>query len=225
MIFLIISCTGNESDSANAVIETKMSGYVTQLLGMEGIEDVSVCDVDCTTTNGEGFYTLRSKHDFLGRQLVMTKDDMVPGLVPILAQHPSQTIPNISLVTPALIEAQMGMVDLEWEEGTGILVFSVSNGVFGDGINVPDITLSMRDDIGDGPFYTNSSGLPSTELTSTSVHGGGVWLNIPSGAHTLMPSNLPEGCAIVLGWGMIEAIEVPIQAGYITFMRLECISS
>ena len=159
------------------------------------------------------------------RLLEMSGDDLVSGLVPVVAQPPSQTVPNISLVTPALIQAQMNMVELDWEEGTGILVFSISNGIFGDGINVPDIRLSMDEAAGVGPFYTNSSGLPSTELTATSSHGGGVWLNLQPGRHTLLPSNLPAECTVLLGWGTVEAIEIPIQEGYVTFMRVECLSS
>ena len=225
MIFFIFACTENTSDSADETTRTEFSGYVTQLLGGEGMEDVSVCDSACSTTDDDGFYVVPSEHNSLERLLVMTGDDLVSGLVPVLAQPPAQTVPNISLVSPALIEAQMGMVDLEWEEGTGILVFSMSNGIFGDGINVPDIGLSINDDVGDGPFYTNSSGLPSTELTNTSGHGGGVWLNLPSGTYTFVPSNLPDGCTLLLGWGTASAIDIPIQAGHMTFMRVECVSS
>ena len=79
--------------------------------------------------------------------------------------------------------------------------------------------------VGDGPFYTNTSGLPSTELTKTSSHGGGVWLNLPSGTHTFVPSNLPEDCTLLLGWGTVEEIDIPIQSDHVTFMRVECIES
>lgn len=225
MIFFIFACIGNDDNGADETTRTEFSGYVTQLLGGEGMVDVSVCDSECTRTDGDGFYALRSEHRSPARLLVMTRNDLVPGLVPVLAQPTAQTVPNVSLITPALIEAQMGMVDLEWEEGTGILVFSISNGIFGDGTNVPDIGLSTNGDVGDGPFYTNSSGLPTTELSNTSSHGGGVWINLPSGTHTFVPSNLPDACTLLLGWGTESAIDIPIQASHVTFMRVECDSS
>ncbi|MEC7983855.1 MAG: hypothetical protein VX278_01745 [Myxococcota bacterium] len=225
MIFFTLACVSKELDSADVLIQTELSGYVTELLGGEGTEDVSVCSTECATTDGDGFYRLISESSDPQRSLVMSGEDLVSGLVPVLATPPSQTVPNVSLVSPVLIEAQMGMVDLTWTDGTGMLVFSISNGIFGDGVNVPDIVLSTDDDIGDGPFYTNTQGLPSTALTQTSAHGGGVWLNLPPGTHTFTPSNLPAGCTLLIGWGTVEAIEIPILSDHITFMRAECAES
>lgn len=222
MLFFILACFKPETDSIEHTVQSEFSGYVTQLIGGAGMEDISVCSSQCSTTDREGYYTLTSKEETSEHLLVMTGEDLVSGVVPVLAQSPEQTIPNVSLVSPVLIEAQMSMVDLTWEEGTGVLVFSISNGIFGDGINVPEVMVSMENMIGDGPFYTNAQGLPSMDLTETSIHGGGVWLNIPPGVYTFTPSNIPTDCTVLLGWGAADRIHVPIQAKHITFMRIEC---
>ena len=225
MLIFMLACAGKDSDSAEILVQTELSGYVTQLLGGDGMEGVSVCANTCVTTDEEGFYNLISEESSAERLLIMTGDELVSGMVPVLARPPSQDVPNVSLVSPALIEAQMAMVDLEWEEGHGILVFSFSNGIFGDGVNVSEAVLGMEEAVGDGPFYTSTQGLPATDLIKTSRHGGGVWLNLPPGNHRFVPANLPSGCTLLLGWGSVETIVLPIQADHITFMRVECIDS
>ena len=223
ILCFILACATKEQDVVSSTIESDVSGYITSLLGAGGVEDVTVCAADCTTTDESGFYILQAQNPSSDWSLHMTGDDLVSGIVPFVVSPPAQELPNISLVSPTLIDAQMNMVDLTWEENTGILAFSFSNGIFGDGINVPNISISMTEEQGSGPFYTNEQGLPSSAFVETTSHGGGVWVNIPAGTHTFETAGLPTGCTLLLGWGNVEQVHIPIVENHITFLRIECL--
>ena len=104
----------------------------------------------------------------------------------------------------------------------GQVAFSISNGINGDGVNVPNIETQLEPDSGSGPFYSNDSGLPDLELTQTSANGGGVYVNVEPGMYTLSYLNIPGNCTPMLGWGPVEAPSFQVFANRVTYVRIEC---
>ena len=201
-----------------------MAGQILQVVGGNGIEGVQVCQYpqgDCATSDADGQYQIAiEQEDKI--QLQYTHSDYTSGVVPLPTAEEGMTIPNVSLIAPDLLTAQMSAVGLSWSDDTGIAVFSVSNGIFGDGINVPGIQVAISPATGDGPFYTNSLGLPTEELTETSDNGGGVWINLPAQTYNFIHQGIPSTCITMLGWGSPYQLQIPVVGENVTYVRIEC---
>ena len=98
----------------------------------------------------------------------------------------------------------------------------VSNGINGDGINVPDVAIELDPTTGDGPFYSNALGIPVDDLSTTSDNGGGVVINLSEGVYQLTYDNLPSNCDLLIGWGSVENHQIPIVADRVSFARITC---
>mgnify|MGYP001291049338 CR=1 FL=1 len=87
-----------------------------------------------------------------------------------------------------------------WNDNTGIVAFSVSNGIFGDGINISGVQVTIDPTNGNGPFYTNSIGLPTDSLMETSENGGG-----QCGAVTIFTGPCKDLKACSVTWAHMSA--------------------
>ena len=203
----------------------RVSGPVTDLANSEPLVGARVCLKDsqlCTTTNDTGIFELDGVEAQSSGALTVDLDGYLPGLVPFVAEATDTELAIISLGGDIIMELQMAVLNIESEAGTGQVVFSVSNGIFGDRINVPAIQTTLIPGGGSGPYYLNSGGLPDLDLTETSSNGGGLFVNVPPGDHSLRHQNLPEGCTRILGWSNPESLEIPVEAERVTYARIEC---
>ena len=225
MIIILFACTLPEKDTSNDNASTiTVSGKVVELFGAAGIDGVEVCLAEmsfCTLTDSDGSYTVEATTQ-RNHILRLSSTDHVGGALAFTAQDLDMDLANVSLLSPALIEGQFSALDQQWELGTGVLAFSISNGINGDGINVPNVELQLTPQAGNGPFYSNALGIPVDNLSSTSENGGGVVINVPEGSYQVNYSGIPNTCELLLGWGSTEHHQVPILPDRVSFARISC---
>ena len=225
MIFLLFACIQSEKDTSNDNQPTvTVSGRVVELFGAVGIAGVEVCVSEtsvCTQTDTDGFYALEATTQG-NHILLLTSPDYVGGSLAFTTQDLDVALANVSLLSPTLTEGQFSALEQEWEPGTGVLAFSVSNGINGDGVNVPDVEVQLTPQAGDGPFYSNALGIPVDNLSATSDNGGGVVVNLPEDTYQVNYNGLPDSCELLLGWGSVESHQVPIVSDRVSFARISC---
>lgn len=225
MIFLLICCTLSEKDTSTHQESTIfVSGRVVELFGAVGMEDIDVCLVDtslCTKTDAEGFYTVEAATQS-NHILHLSSSEHVGGALAFTTQDADLELANVSLLTPALTEGQFTALDQQWESDTGVLAFSISNGINGDGINVPNVEIQLTPQAGNGPFYSNALGIPVDNLNATSDNGGGVVINLPEGTYHVNYSGIPNTCELLLGWDSVESHHIPIVSDRVSFARISC---
>ncbi len=203
-----------------------VSGPVKDLGDNGPLAGVEVCwqgQEQCTQTDADGRYSIKDVPENSELMLSLQADAYALGVVPLTVTKGDHEVAPVSLGSTLLMELQSGLIGADSIPGRGQLVFGVSNGIAGDGINVPEITAALEPPSGDGPFYTTPAGLPNTQLTATSVNGSGVMVNLEPGRYTLNLSGLKRGCTMVLGWGEPQAIEFEVLADRVTYIRIECL--
>ena len=225
MIVFLFACTQSDKDSSNGTAPTvTVSGTVVELLGAVGIGGVEVCVTEtalCTQTDSDGIYAVEATTH--GNHILsLSAPDYVGGALAFSTQDNDVELANVSLLSHTLTEGQFSALDQQWEAGTGVLAFSVSNGINGDGINVPNVTIQLTPQAGNGPFYSNALGIPVDDLNATSENGGGVVINLPEGTYQVNYSGLPETCELLLGWGSVEHHQVPAVSDRVSFGRISC---
>ena len=202
-----------------------VSGPITDLGNGEPLVGARVCLTEsglCTETNDAGTFQLTGVEADREHSLSIDFDGYLPGLVPFTTSASDTELAVISLGGDIIMDLQMALLEVEAEAGRGQVVFSVSNGIFGDRINVADVSVTLSPGGGDGPYYLSSGGLPDVEQTQTSANGGGLFVNVPVGEHTLIHQNLSAGCTTILGWSGPESLLVPVHTERVTYARIEC---
>lgn len=225
MILMWLACADIPKDTATET-GINVSGQVVALFGGSGIPEVQVCLLEdqtlCSVTDDDGHYELAAVPASQELSLLLDGAELVGGVLPFVSGPQDTAVAKVSLLAPAIIEGQFAALERSWTSGTGLLAFSVSNGIDGDGINIPGVVAAMTPASGEGPFYSNSLGLPGQDLASTSDNGGGVLINISPGDYTLSYENLPEGCDRLIGWGDPQGHRLPVLAERVSFLRLVC---
>ena len=225
MISVLFACTLPEKDTSNDNISTiTVSGRVVELFGAAGIDGIDVCLSEtsiCTQTDSDGDYSIEVSTQY-NHILRLSSTTHVGGALAFTAQDIDIDLPNVSLLSPALTESQFNALDQQWELGTGLLVFSISNGINGDGINVPNVEIQLTPQAGNGPFYSNALGIPAENLSVTSENGGGVVINLPEGTYQVDYIGIPTACDILLGWGSVVNHQIPIFSENVSFARISC---
>ena len=103
---------------------------------------------------------------------------------------------------------------------SGIIAFSINNGVAGDDINRANIQAFIDYTEVTTLYYEN--GLPQRDLNQTTHHGGGVIINVPEGPATITWVGLPDACTQRLGHRDINHTETPVYSGQVSIIRIEC---
>ena len=211
----------------NNTIATAVTGQVKEL-GSDGLSDVVVClndaDAICTQTQADGSYLLEGPPAETDVSFTVTKDGYLGGAMSITTTLEPLDIPVVSMAGEVILELQMGILDVDAVENTGQIAFSISNGINGDGINVPNIQTQLEPASGSGPFYSNDSGLPDLELTETSANGGGVYVNVEPGIYSLTHLNIADNCTLMLGWGSAANPSFRVFENRVTYVRIECLA-
>ena len=219
-VLLCIGC-GQEN-----TIPTSVSGLVKEL-GSEGLADVHVCLADsndlCTHTDTDGMYSLQGPPAESDLSFTVTKDGYLGGAISVTTGLEPVEIPVVSMAGEVILDLQMGILNVDALENTGQIAFSISNGINGDGINIPNIQTILEPASGSGPFYSNASGLPDLELTQTSANGGGVYVNVEPGIYTLQHLNISDNCTPMLGWGPAASPSFQVFENRVTYVRIECL--
>ena len=200
------------------------AGRVVGLIGSAGLADVEVClasDGPCSTTDADGAYQLEvvANQEHL---LLLDGADLTPGAVAFVAEEAALQLANVSLLSSELVAGQFAALDQVWLEGTGVVAFSVSNGIDGDGVNVAEVEVSVQPAAGEGSLLQHGAGDSLGELTATSDNGGGVLINLVPALYQLQYSPLLETCELVLGWGAPEDHQIPVLADRVTVARISC---
>ena len=208
------------------LMPTTVSGQVKEL-GSDGLADVLFCVAEsqaelCTQTDADGMYRLEGPQAEADLSFTVTKDGFLGGSISITTTLSPLEIPVVSMAGEVVRDLQMGVLDVEAIEGTGQIAFSISNGINGDGINIPNVQTTLEPVSGSGPFYSNDSGLPDTDLTETSANGGGVYVNVEPGIYSLLHFNTPDNCSPMLGWGPAAEPSFQVFADRVTYVRIEC---
>ncbi|MAO84417.1 MAG: hypothetical protein CMH50_11130 [Myxococcales bacterium] len=208
-----------------AVPVVQVVGPIRDLGDGEPLAGVQVCLLEgdlCVETDGNGDYHFDGVEGQRDIRLTLDFPGYVRGLVPIKLLDSDHQVAPVSLGSDLLTELQAGLLGLPAEPETGQIVFSVSNGIPGDGLNHPDVRLGLMPAAGEGPFYTAVGGLPDREELATTDHGGGVLVNVAPGNYRLVHESLPPNCHLVLGWSEPPEVRVPVQADRVTYSRIEC---
>ena len=207
-------------------VPTTLNGQVKEL-GSEGLEGVTFClagsDVLCAQSDSEGLYRLEGPAADADLSFTVTKDGYLGGALSITTSIEPFEVPVVSMAGEVVMELQMGILSVDAIEETGQIAFSISNGINGDGVNVPNIQTTLEPASGDGPFYSNDSGLPAPELTQTSANGGGVYVNVEPGIYSLTHLDIPNDCSLMLGWGSAGSPSFEVFANRVTYVRIECL--
>jgi hypothetical protein len=222
---LLCGCGEDTATMTSPPSPISLSGVLTHALTGDGIPDAQICitatEARCTSTDDLGEYTISvpAETEVL---LVLSAPDFITARVPVTSGKTSTTLRGVALLGVQVQRIQDTLIGVESLSTRGSVVFSISNGVPGDGVNIPDILVALDPPAGEGPFYTNAGGLPDIDLMTTSPHGGGLFVNVPPGDYEVRFEALPEGCFILFGWGEPAGVRFPIVAGDVTIIRIEC---
>lgn len=222
---LLAGCVAAGDETGQAMGPTvSLSGDITQLIGGEGQGGVTVCveGTDrCADSAEDGTYSLDvpASSPVL---LLATLPEHVPLIAPIETATDDIAARPLSMLSDALFAGQVSLTGATGAEGLGQVVFSVSNGIAGDGINIAGVSARLDPGGGVGPFYLSPIGLPDLDLSVTSDNGGGGWLDVPPGTHALSFEGLPGTCTLLYGWSGPSPLALPVQPGRATVVRIEC---
>lgn len=222
----LLACGASDSDgdrSSDEMIEFR--GTMTDAISGAGIDEVTVCidgqPSECTVTDEAGEYRLTASAN-TEVMLRVSASGYLPSLLFVPETAMSAPLRPVALLTQNLQQVQDALIGVETADENGGVVFSVSNGIPGDRINVPDIIVRLEPTEGDGPFYTGTSGLPQQALEATSAHGGGLFTNVTPGDYAITFEGLPSVCVVLFGWGTPERVRFRVRSGHVSIVRIEC---
>ena len=201
-----------------------VAGRVTGLGPGTVVEGATVCIdgiVECVVSDENGEYMLANVSSSKELTLRIDLNDHLGATVPLFPSSDGN-IPPVALIPNAIVDVQYSLVNESRDENRGLVAFSISNGIAGDGINVPDIVVGLQPVSGRGPFYSNAEGLPDQNLMKTSSNGGGVFINVEPASYVIQYGDLPNGCVSRLGWGDAASQRMTVEAGRVTVVRIEC---
>lgn len=202
-----------------------VSGEISDLLGLTPLNGVSVCLADttiCADSDVNGEYTLDEVPASSQVELTFVLAEHAALLAPITTQEEPLSLRPLSMLTEALMEAQMASTEATGSQDLGKLVFSVSNGISGDGQNVESVSVSLKPSGGVGPLYLGPVGLPNSSLTATSSNGGGVWLDLDPDQYEMAFAPLPDDCFTLYGWDGANPLVIPVRSNHVSVARIEC---
>ena len=226
-LLVMVGCAGPASKpdtGAAAAPRVTLEGQITNLLTADGESGVEICvegTDDCATSDASGAYRVRAEAE-AEVELVVSLDGHRSLLVPVQTGAEDAALRPLSLLPEAIVDAQANAVGATGDPALGQLVFSVSNGIAGDGTNVAGVVATLEPASGVGVFYLGSTGLPDDNLEATSSNGGGGWLDVTPGAAALTFTNLPAGCVTLYGWDGPTPLRFSVRAAHATVLRIEC---
>ncbi len=227
VVVVAVACGGSasKSDTGPGVApRIALEGQITNLLTAVGESGVEICAEgtdDCATSDTSGAYRVWAEAE-AEVELVVTLDGHGSLLVPVQTGIEDMAVRPLSLLPEAIVDAQANAVGATGDRTLGQVVFSVSNGIAGDGTNVAGVEATLEPASGVGVFYLGSTGLPDDTLEATSANGGGGWLDVTPGAAVLAFENLPAGCVTLYGWEGPSPLRFSVRAAHATVLRIEC---
>lgn len=201
-----------------------LAGQITNLLTAAGEAGAEVCvegTTDCDTSDDSGSYQVLAQAE-AELQLVVRLDAHRSLLVPVQTGSEDAALRPLSMLPEAIVDAQATAVGATGDPALGQVVFSVSNGIAGDGTNIAGVVASLEPQSGVGAFYLGSTGLPDSSLEETSSNGGGGWLDVTPADAALVFENLPAGCVSLFGWGGPTPLRMSVRGAHATVVRIEC---
>ena len=229
-LLVAVGCSGptaKPDTAADQGPQVALEGQITNLLTAAGESGAEVCVADsdsCDTSDDSGAYRLLADAE-AEVELVVRRDAHQSLLVPVQTGSEDAALRPLSLLPDAIVDAQASAVGATADPALGQVVFSVSNGIAGDGVNIASVVASLEPASGVGPFYLGSAGLPDTALAATSANGGGGWMDVSPGEAALVFDGLPSGCVTLYGWEGPTPLRLSVRAAHATVLRIECAES
>ena len=222
LLFCIFACGDGTEESFITLEGTVTHG--TTSMPMPNVEVCLQTTSQCTSTDETGRYALTDMPANRNVVISVFREGFVRLLLPVQTPNTDHAVNVASLLPNALQNAQSSLLGVEAIADTGSIAFSISNGINGDGINVPGVRVRLSPTSGDGPFYLRG-GLPTSDLVSTSENGGGLWVNIQPGDYMLSFQDLPNNCTTLFGFGVPAELLTPIEANTVSILRIECLAA
>ena len=224
-LLFALGCAELKTDTETDLeaVTVNIAGTVTTILGAQPHEGVEVCNAEtnnCAFTDEVGLYSILAiaNSETHARAVL---DEHRSAIIPFQTEESPKTLPPISLSPNAVVSALFSTALLEEDSNMGMIAFSISNGILGDGINTPNIVASSAHETA-VVVYTAENGLPNRDLVETSINGGGIVVNVPPGTATIEFDGLAGNCTRLLGYGQPSALRTPVVAGEVSLIRIEC---
>jgi hypothetical protein len=187
-------------------------------------------EIDCTTTDSEGHFTLSDLPRDTELVLVLGKDGYNPSLKPIETSAIDMLgIKPIVMGTRAALASQVASlgvdVDLENSGNFDFFAVGLAPGKTSDIVLLDGATATLSPKRGDGPFYRGKDNVLDPTLEATTSAGGNFFFNVPPGDYevhfTAPPGYTCAGISYPFGgWGFpvadAPAVRFPIRKGYHT---------
>jgi hypothetical protein len=218
--------TGGVSTTPRIVVIKEWS----PLIGLVGVlQGVKICGTDtgdCVLTDAAGRATVQIP---IGREFSFTldKEGEAPFLLPDFDPSGVELFPTFGMVTDQRQADMHARVMSPYPmEGTGsiVIVFEPRFSTIATGcVGVAGVTLDLADATGKR-YYYDEQGNWDADLTATTCWGWGGFTEVTPGIVEVEIGGNAEGCVVLQGWpGEVEnSVRMPIQAGYLTRVRVAC---
>jgi hypothetical protein len=182
------------------------------------LEGVDVCDVEegiCQTTDAEGVarVVVRSNTEF---SYTIAKEGYAPYLLADVSDELQKSL-AMPLLSDAIMEADAARLGTTWPlDAHGILAFRVLE-------NRAAATFILHGAEGTA-FYIDDDGSSSLELTGTTMHSRGGFLEVAEGVHLIEFGGNAFNCVPSVAWpgDGPNQIRVPVEPGMISFGSMAC---
>ncbi len=176
------------ADAGSDAGTTAVSGTIVALVDLTTpVAGLQVCvygdsSIPCVQTDSSGAYTITGVPADQEILLEYTKATYFPSLVTVKTRTSPIDIGEFPAPTEQEANVFAAIVGITIDKTKAqVLATAVQPGSTGGFIGQDGVTVSLAPQSGTGPYFTNSSNLPDTSLTSTSTSGLGLFANVNPG--------------------------------------------
>ena len=196
---------------------------------LEGVEFCETDTVNCVMSDADGQTTLEVEMPADGLiSYTYSKDGYAPGLRADVVDEEFTAFTgeygNFN-ITDATMTDRFAIMDSPYPmEGTGMVsVSAFVSDMLPAFLPIAGATFELVGATGRG-YYTDTSEEPSVDLTETSFHGEGGFIEVAPGEVEITFGGRATNCVVLKGWPGSEAntIRLPVKAGFITWGSVSC---
>lgn len=207
-----------------------LSGTITDATSGDPLEGVEVCfdepaDIDClqTDADGEGSADLPINSDLKVR---LTKTGYPEVLTHGNTEEVDLVGAQVGILSEEAADAALTLLGLTRDATKGHVLFVAATNVTLQS-KVAGVTADLTATTGT-QFYATTAGLPDTGLDATTTAGAGAIVNIDPGDYEMTFTHDTATCVDGYAWPTSSqpesgiTVEVPVEAGVITFVSAYC---
>lgn len=225
--FVVTGCSDDGGGSGEPVTLTLTVHEFIANQDYPPVPGVEVCvqgTSDCATTdddgvvvlelpaNDEAALTLTGEGYQRGLTALTTEAVAIEGEMLVLSETTAQSLSGVLGIAYPLQET--GAFSL------GVVTDPPTLGEDG----IAGVTMTLSEPQGQR-YYIGASGIPSTELTSTTEPlGSGGYVELPTGTYDVELGGTASNCEVLAAWpgGRDNSFRLPVEAGYLTFAFVTC---